>query len=127
MVEKLKEFWNGLEPQKKTIVLYIILGLLIALIIFVIAFGLFGGKDKPANSDKQSESMINTEVIGTESILQNETETEVAIETETEEVVANLAKEELEAEINNIKAKYEEKISKFIIGIDIMCICYGLW
>lgn len=87
MIERLKEFWDNLEPQKKTIILYIILGLLIALIIFVIAFGLFGGSEKPVNTDKQSETMINTEALETESIVQIETETEVATEIETEEVV----------------------------------------
>ena len=87
MIEKLKEFWDSLEPEKKTVILYIILGFLMVLIIFVIAFGLFGGKDKPVNTDKQLETMINTESVGTESIVQNETETKVSTEIETEEVV----------------------------------------
>lgn len=87
MLEKIRQFWNALEPQKKTVILYMILGVLVALIVFVIIVCLSDIKGKPANSDTQPEIITNTEVSETESILEYVTETEAIIETENEEVV----------------------------------------
>lgn len=86
MLERILDWWEELEPNKKTVVLGIILAIIIVSIIGVILG--FLKEDKPSvNANSQIENMAQqdeTELIGTESIMETETEvnTEAVVESE---------------------------------------------
>ncbi len=84
MLERIQDWWEDLDSNKKTIVLGVVLAVIVVLIICVIVFGFFGKEEKPSNTNTQTETMTDsedTEDLGTEDI----TDTEEKIEEETEE------------------------------------------
>ena len=86
MLERIQDWWEELEPSRKTIVLGAVLAVIVVLIICVVVFGLFGKEEKPSSANTQTEIMTDsedTENLETEDI--TEADKEENIEKNTEE------------------------------------------
>lgn len=88
MLERIQDWWKELEPNKKTIVLGIILAIICVLIVCVVVFGIMGDKTPTSNSETetQTESMNETETMDNSTELFVDTETELETELSTEVV-----------------------------------------
>ena len=92
MLERIQDWWEELEPNKKTIALGVALAIICILIILVIVFGIMGDRDEPTHSETQTEFNTETEEFETDTseieaseIEESEvTETETSTEAETE-------------------------------------------
>ncbi len=100
MIEKIQDWWDDLEPQKKTIVLGVVLAVIIILILAVVIMGINDIKDEPSNSETQMTQNL-TELDESEEIdieimteIESEISTENTTEVETESSVEVVAKPE---------------------------------
>ena len=97
MLERIQEWWEDVEPAKKTVVLGIILALIVLLIIGVVIFGMMDTGDKPSNSGTQSEFILEDDE--TEDV--SETGTETLINTELESEIESEGESEIETEVGS--------------------------
>ena len=91
MIEKLQDWWEDLEPNKKTIILGVTLAIVVVLIVCVIVFGIFGdeenNEDENINKNTQTENLVDTEdseILETETMIETEVNTEEDTEISTE-------------------------------------------
>ena len=91
MLERILDWWEDLEPNKKTIILGVILAIVVVLIVCVIVFGIFGdeenNEDENINKNTQTENLVDTEdseILETETMIETEANTEEDTEISTE-------------------------------------------
>lgn len=91
MLERILDWWEDLEPNKKTIILGVTLAIVVVLIVCVIVFGIFGDEendeDENINKNTQTENLVDTEdseILETETMIETEVNTEEDTEISTE-------------------------------------------